>query len=79
MKNRRVAMGTIVAAFLGASLAAACGSDSIVGQDCSVKCDNVRNDCTKKCNDDGCRTQCTTNFNDCKASCEKVTVMTDGG
>jgi hypothetical protein len=53
----------------------ACGS-SVSAKDCSVSCENVRNTCTQKCNDDMCRTQCTTQFDDCSASCKSVMTTT---
>lgn len=52
-----------------------CGGDA-TGDDCSVKCDNVKTDCEKKCDNDDCKTKCTTDFNSCTASCSKVTTTT---
>ena len=59
-------------------LGAGCGSN-VVARDCSVKCENAHNDCTKKCTEDTCKTQCDTDLNNCKLSCEKVSTTNDGG
>jgi hypothetical protein len=59
-----------LALMLGALMLGGCGG--IVAEDCSVKCSHVKNDCTQKCTDDACKTRCTTDFDNCKLSCDKV-------
>ena len=55
----------------------ACGSD-VTAKDCKVQCDDTRTTCVQSCKDDACKTKCTTDFNNCTASCGKVTVKDAG-
>ena len=57
----------------GAGFYGAC-DDTIVGKDCSVKCEDADNICVQKCTDDACKTVCRTDLDNCKASCSSVTV-----
>jgi hypothetical protein len=79
MKNGYLATCCLLAACVASSLVTACSSATATGEDCSVHCQNVENDCMKKCNDDTCKSQCKTDFNNCGLSCEMVQVSTDGG
>jgi hypothetical protein len=66
---------------MAAGLQGAC-NDTIAGNDCKVKCDDIDNTCVQKCNDDSCKTVCKTDLDSCRASCDSVTVSppaTDGG
>ncbi|HMF40337.1 MAG TPA: hypothetical protein VKQ32_06575 [Polyangia bacterium] len=57
----------------GAGLYGAC-NDTITGQDCKVKCQDIDNTCVQKCNSDmQCRTVCSTDLDNCVASCGTVT------
>ena len=65
---------------IAAGLYGGCG-DTITGQDCTVKCQDVDNTCVQKCTDDQCRTTCKTDLDNCVASCGTVVVSPhpDGG
>jgi len=57
-------------------------NDTVTAQDCHVKCQDADNVCVQKCTDDSCRTACTTDLDNCSASCASVTVSppkSDGG
>jgi hypothetical protein len=62
--------------FAGAALYAACGGD-VTGDDCKVKCDDVSRTCVQKCNDEGCKSKCTTDAHDCSLKCDKVTATSN--
>jgi len=49
------------------SLGGACTAN--VSTDCTGHCQDVDNDCVKKCNDDQCKTQCDTDLHNCTVSC----------
>jgi hypothetical protein len=70
----------LVALMMAGGLYGACGGD-IVGEDCKIKCEDAQQTCTKKCNDEMCKTRCTTDLHDCSARCDKVstTPKPDGG
>jgi len=50
----------------------------VTAKDCKVQCDDTRTTCVQSCKDDACKTKCTTDFNNCTASCGKVTVKDAG-
>jgi len=58
---------------VAAGLQGAC-NDTIAGKDCKVKCDDVDNTCVQSCTDDACKTVCKTDLDNCRASCDSVTV-----
>ena len=65
--------------FSGAGLYGAC-DDTLTGTNCAVTCEDVDRTCVSKCNDDTCKTACTTDLDNCKASCGMVTATPpDGG
>ena len=72
--------GVLLAA--GAGLYGAC-NDTITGENCKVKCQDVDNTCVQKCSDDQCKTVCSTDLDNCVASCGSVTATPpanpDGG
>ena len=71
-----------LAVLMSAALYTACG-DSIKATDCSTNCQDVDNSCVQKCNDDQCRSACTTDLDNCNTSCGSVTISPpahgDGG
>jgi len=78
MKKRTLAY--CAAALMSAGLFTAC-NDTVTAKDCSANCQDVDNTCVKKCSDDQCRSQCTTDLDNCTASCGTITVSPgkDGG
>jgi hypothetical protein len=77
MKKRAIA--SCFAVLMAAGFYAGC-NDTITAKDCSANCQNIDNDCLKKCNDDNCRTQCKTDLDNCTASCGTIIVSPpDGG
>jgi hypothetical protein len=63
----------------GAGFFGAC-NDTITGENCRVKCQDVDNTCVQKCNDDQCKTVCATDLDNCSASCDSVmSTPPDGG
>ena len=65
-----------------AGLYAGC-NDTITGENCKVKCQDVDNTCVQRCTDDQCKTICSTDLDNCVASCGSVTASPpanpDGG
>ena len=54
--------------------------DDATFKDCKLKCDEVHNTCIQQCNDEVCKTKCTTDLDDCKVSCDEITTSKpDGG
>jgi hypothetical protein len=67
------------AVLMSAGLYGGC-NETVTAMDCGAQCQDVDNDCVKKCNDDQCRTQCQTDLDNCSASCSTITVgPKDGG
>ena len=65
----------------GMGLYGACG-DTFQANDCKVKCEDADNVCVQKCTDDTCKTACTTDLDNCRASCDSITATPpnpDGG
>jgi hypothetical protein len=56
-----------------------CSGGSINASDCSVHCREVENQCTTKCTDDACKNKCSTEAEDCTASCGKISTGGAGG
>lgn len=54
-----------------------CGSTS-GSVDCKGQCGDIETECVQKCSDDQCKSKCTTDFDNCSASCD-VHVTFDGG
>jgi predicted small secreted protein len=75
MMKRTLAYGAAV--FLSAALFTGC-NDTVTAKDCSASCQDIDNNCVKKCNDDQCRMQCTTDLDNCTASCGTITVSPSG-
>jgi hypothetical protein len=77
MKKRAIAYG--LAVLTSAALYTGC-NDTVTARDCSANCQDIDNNCLKKCNDDNCRTQCKTDLDNCTASCGTIIVSpADGG
>jgi len=63
----------------GAGFYGAC-NDTVTATDCKVKCEDADNTCVQRCTDDQCKTACTTDLDNCRASCSTVTISPpDGG
>jgi len=78
MKKRALAYAAAVL-LSAAVFHGACG-DTVTAKNCKVNCQDVDNTCVKACTDDGCKTKCATDLDNCTASCGTVTVSPpDGG
>jgi hypothetical protein len=71
--TKRNFAGLLGALFVGSALYGACAGD-ITGEDCKLKCEDVRQTCQKKCSDDTCKSKCTTDLHDCSVKCDEVMV-----
>ena len=79
--TKRVLTYCAAALLSAVALYGGCGGD-VTGQDCKLKCDDAKNTCVQKCNDDQCKTKCTTELHDCSLKCDSITTATpkpDGG
>lgn len=54
---------------LTAASAVACTTAAVDVQVCSVNCQDLQTKCVSKCNNEACRTQCKTDFDNCLLSC----------
>jgi hypothetical protein len=70
-------LASCAALVMSAALYTGC-NDTVTAKDCSANCQDVDNTCVKKCNDDQCRSQCTTDLDNCTASCGTITVSPSG-
>ena len=80
MTKRNLFLGAAVL-MAGIGLYGAC-DDTIAAKDCRVKCEDADNVCVQKCTDDACKTVCTTDLDNCRASCDSITATPpspDGG
>jgi hypothetical protein len=82
MRNVNMLKQSVACAFAmllgGALLHSAC---DVTGSNCKIKCEDVHNTCSQKCKDEACKTKCTTDLDDCTASCSSVSTAPkpDGG
>ena len=77
MTKRNLFLGVAV---LMAGIGLGACNDTIMASDCKVKCEDADNTCVQKCTDDTCKTVCTTDLDNCRASCDSITATPpDGG